>query len=553
VADSLLATHFAFRPVDATFMGIAGHDERLPDASGGAAAAERAALAALAAEIGRVSEPGALGARLDLRLARAQIAVARSALDHIPRFANPAWYSGEAAFGVIALLLPGAVPTRRDAVRARLVAIPDFLADGRARLAGAATPAPWLRRATRESAAMARFLRMEMRLHADWDEAWAGPAEGAAAGFEAFAAAIAGLPDRPAACGPAHLEGLMRDGHGLDVSPETAARRAEAAFERMTGELAEMAARIDPARSWTEQIAGLAADTAPAPEAVLDRFRHWDDRAGRDGAALASVERDYGLEYRWLDPCFAKVAGALYFLSYRSPPAAAAGRGSLYWVPPPGDDAGAFTRAHPASAIKVIHAVHHGSIGHHTQNARARAAASPLARLAGTDCALGLALLSAGSMVEGWACYVQDLMAEAPEFYAPAETLFLKQLERRNAASVIVDIRLATGEWSPDQAIAFYRDRAGFAPARVEAEVTRNTMLPATRLMYWLGIEQIRDLRRRWRGTTRDFHDTLIGFGHIPVAWAGEEMARAGLVDSTGSERQPGGRDARAPALGGIA
>ena len=190
----------------------------------------------------------------------------------------------------------------------------------------------------------------------------------------------------------------------------------------------------------------------------------------------------------------------------------------------------AWLRANSETNIKVIHAVHHGSVGHHTQNARARAAASHLARVAGTDCALGLAFLSSGTMVEGWACYVQDMMAEAQDFYTPEELVALKQMERRNIASIIVDIRLATGEWSPAEAAAFYRDEGGFAPARVEGEITRNAMLPGTRLMYALGVDMIRDLRGRWKGGTRDFHDTLIGFGNVPVAWAGEEMARAGQL-----------------------
>jgi uncharacterized protein (DUF885 family) len=153
-----------------------------------------------------------------------------------------------------------------------------------------------------------------------------------------------------------------------------------------------------------------------------------------------------------------------------------------------------------------------------------------MARIAGTDCALGLAMLPAGTMVEGWACYVQDLMAEAPGFYSPTEIVFLKQLERRNAASVLVDIRLHTGEWTPQQAMDFYAG-AGFAPARIAAEVTRNLMLPATRLMYWLGILAIRDLRRRWRGDTAAFHDMLIGHGHVPIAWIADEMAHAGQLD----------------------
>ena len=98
------------------------------------------------------------------------------------------------------------------------------------------------------------------------------------------------------------------------------------------------------------------------------------------------------------------------------------------------------------------------------------------------------------------------------------------------AASVQVDIRLHTGEWTPAQAMDFYAS-AGFAPARIAAEITRNAMLPGTRLMYWLGITAIRDLRRRWRGSTVDFHDALIGHGHVPIAWVADEMARAGLLN----------------------
>jgi hypothetical protein len=530
LAGDLLAHHLAFRPVDASFMGLAGHDARLPDASAGAAGAERSELEALAARLAAAPEPEDVGSRLDRRLAAAQVSVALSALDHHPRFANPAWYSGEAAFAIIVLLLPQSAPTGREALRARLWGVPDFLADGRARLAGLAAPEAWTRRADRECQAMARFLSVEIRLHPDWDETLAAPAQAAAAAFGEFAEAIRGLPDRPAACGEAHLARLMADGHGLDLSPAEALRRAETAFETLTETLVEMAARIDPGRSWSELVAALADDHPADPAGVMDAYRGWDERAAADGAGLVSPERDYDLEYRWLHPCFARLAGALYFLSYRSPPAAAPGAGSVYWVAPPQGDLAAWPRAHATATVKVIHAVHHGSVGHHTQNARARAAPSSLARLAGTDCALGLAFLSSGSMVEGWACYAQDLMAEAPGFYTPTETLFLKQLERRNAASVLVDIRLSTGEWTPAEAMAFYRDQAGFAPARVEAEVTRNGMLPATRLMYWLGIETIRGLRRRWRGGTRDFHDSLLGHGHLPVAWVGDEMARAGQL-----------------------
>jgi uncharacterized protein (DUF885 family) len=199
-------------------------------------------------------------------------------------------------------------------------------------------------------------------------------------------------------------------------------------------------------------------------------------------------------------------------------------------VAPAAGDKAAYLRQQNQATVKAIHAVHHGSIGHHTQNARARQASSRLARLGGTDCAAGIAFLSAGTMVEGWACYAEDLLLEAPDFYTPMERLLLKHFERRNAASVLVDIRLHTGEWSLAEARRFYREEAGFAPTRVDGEVTRNSIFPASRLMYWVGVERIKELRSRWRGDARSFHDDLIGHGHVPVAWVESEMQLAGKI-----------------------
>jgi hypothetical protein len=50
--------------------------------------------------------------------------------------------------------------------------------------------------------------------------------------------------------------------------------------------------------------------------------------------------------------------------------------------------------------------------------------------------------------------------------------------------------------------------------------------------MYWHGVAAIKELRRRWASTERSFHDRLLGFGHVPVAWAAAEMAGAGLLRS---------------------
>lgn len=526
LVDAYLAHHFAFRPVDASFMGLAGHDHRLPPAGAATEAEERAGLAALAAQLADTGPGETAGERIDRRYVEAQITLTGAALDANPRLANPAWYSGEAAFGIISLLLPRPGGTPVADVTARLAAIPEFLAQARPRLSAA--PALVTARARREAAVFAHFLRHELGLHPDASADWAAPAAAAATAFDDFAAAIAALPDAPAATGLNHVALLMRAGHGLAADPAAALAAAEAEFARLGEELVALAAANDPSQGWQQQVEGLSAHRADSAEAVIDLYRRLDAEAVAAAAGLVTPATGYGLEYRWLPRWFAGVAGPLYFLPYRCPPAAAAGAGSVYWVTP--GEGEAYLAGNAVAPVKVIHAVHHGSIGHHTQNARARVAASRMARLAGTDCALGIAMLPSGTMVEGWACYVQDLLREAGGFYSPAEGIFLKQLERRNVASVLVDIRLHSGEWTPEQAMDFYA-AAGFAPARIEAEITRNIMLPCTRLMYWTGITAIRDLRRRWRGSTADFHDTLIGHGHVPIAWAADEMARAGQLD----------------------
>jgi uncharacterized protein (DUF885 family) len=188
----------------------------------------------------------------------------------------------------------------------------------------------------------------------------------------------------------------------------------------------------------------------------------------------------------------------------------------------------AYLRAQNTATIKITHVVHHGSIGHHTQNARARASGVRLGRLAGTDCALGIAMLSGGTMIEGWACYAQDLMLEAEGFYTPLERVLLKQYDLRNAAMCLADIRLHRGAWNLAQMRAFYTDEVGVAPGRVWSETARNSIYPATRLMYWLGTREIKRRRLEIGGSPLSFHDALLSFGSVPVHWVADELSAQG-------------------------
>ena len=243
-----------------------------------------------------------------------------------------------------------------------------------------------------------------------------------------------------------------------------------------------------------------------------------------DAVGLVTPTKDYDLDFQTLPEWAQAVAGDLYFLFYRSPALGRASSGSVYWVFPAGADLNGYLRSQNNATIKITHVVHHGSIGHHTQNARARNSGVRLGQLAGTDCASGIAMLSGGTMIEGWACYVQDLMLEVEGFYTPQEKVLLKQYEMRNAAMCLADIRLHRGVWNLEQMRAFYRDEVEVPPARLWAETTRNSMYPATRLMYWLGTRAIKSLRQELNWDARDFHDRLLSFGSVPVTWVAQEL-----------------------------
>ncbi|WP_309572173.1 DUF885 family protein, partial [Deinococcus sp.] len=519
--------HAQYRPVDATFMGLPGHDHQLPPAELDSIEAELAALAAVRDALAAIDVPQTAAARIDARMLEGQLTTVMAEQRRSPRQHSPAWYTGEATFGVISLLLPGHLDdpqATRDTLRVRLEAIPAFLAQARAHLHGRARPDDVAERARREARAAAHLLTSGLPNHPLWDDSLRLPAARAARSLLSYAGDLDG-PDAPVACGEEHLDLLMRVTHALPFGPREALARATDAFERLTGELEARAARLPGDLHWTEHLARLE-QLSPRPEHMLDTYRDLHTRALDAARRLLTPAADYGLDFRFL-PGWAEGTGDLYFLFYRSPAPLRPGDGSVYWVTPPGADGAAYLRANNCSFIKLVHAVHHGSIGHHTHNARARGADSVLARVAGTDCASGIALLGAGTMVEGWACYAEDLLAEVPDFYTPAEELLLLQFERRNAASCMVDLRLHLGEWSLDEARAFYRDRAHFAPARIWAETTRNAMFPASRVMYWLGTETIKALRRELNLDPHTFHDALLAHGHAPATVIADELRAA--------------------------
>jgi uncharacterized protein (DUF885 family) len=162
--------------------------------------------------------------------------------------------------------------------------------------------------------------------------------------------------------------------------------------------------------------------------------------------------------------------------------------------------------------------------------------------MSGNDCALRIAIASAGTLVEGWACYATDVMEEAG-FLTPLQRLSMRNSRLRMCARAIVDVELHAGRYTLDDAVAFYRNEAGMSPAAGRSEAVKNSMFPTMAMIYLIGTDLIHDLRgemeHRWGSSfsLRRFHDEFLSWGAIPVTLIGQALRGGPLVPGGFSER----------------
>jgi uncharacterized protein (DUF885 family) len=539
--DDFFASYFRHRPVNATFIGVHDYDQRLPDYSErGLSEALGDAEALLARLCALPDEPLSAAEATDRALAEGFLEIQRWELasGHSPR-GNPSLYTGEAAFGVISLLRRPFAPIeqRLEAAIARMDAIPALLAQGRAQ--GRAAPTAWIERAADECAGMRKLfsegidhLIAEYGLLAEPLRRAANRA--AAATAELQQQLESNLRERATeryACGAEAFELLLRRGHFLPIDAGEVERYAETQFAEAEAYLSKHARDVG-ADTWQAALARLA-DLHPTTAGYYARYAElWDAcRAAAEEHTLLTWP-DYPIHYL-PRPAWARGAAPhLYFLFYHSPAPFDRLPEVDYLVTPiepelPAGERERLLRANNDSVIKLNHVVHHGAIGHHVQNWHAFRAESRIGRMAAVDCASRIAMLCGGTMAEGWACYATDLMAEIG-FLTPLERFAERHTRLRMAARALADVRLHHGIWTLEQTAEFYQQRVGMAPAAARGEAVKNSMFPATALMYLIGTDAIHQLRHELAARPgfelRAFHDKLLSYGSIPVALIAASM-----------------------------
>ena len=200
-----------------------------------------------------------------------------------------------------------------------------------------------------------------------------------------------------------------------------------------------------------------------------------------------------------------------------------------YVVTPSVDDDPDAMREHNRAAISNT-SIHEAYPGHHLQLAIAVRHPS-LTRL----------FADAAEFVEGWGMYSEQMMREEGYEDGPAFRLALATDAIWRACRIVLDIRMHRGELTVEEATEYLVEHTRFERPNALAEVRRYTSNPTNPLSYLLGKVLIlglrEDERRRRAGgfSLRDFHDTLLRNGSLPISFHRRLLAGEGRPPALGA------------------
>jgi hypothetical protein len=521
---SYLDLKYHFDPAAASAAGLVSHDRQLGRFDDDAVRAHIAALRSIAGAVEEL-EVDDLQEEIDRTALLGEIRTGIFRLEHErPHERNPVFWVNHLFQGLYAVLSRAgeAADGRAPAALERLRGVPAFLDSARATLE--APPSVFV------DSALAML---------------GGGGELIVQVAAALGAETPGLQEELNAAAGAALEALKRcgaalrdeiepsaDPHAFAIGEEQFARRLHFEHavvsgapelwryglhlqEETTAQLSALASELSP-RPWREVVDELRND-APDPDTILDTYRTELGRARafvaeHDLVAVPDAPVDVVAT-----PSF--LAALVPFAAYEPPPIyLGAPRGRFYVTPPdpslPADAAAQQRRGHCRHGIAAMVA-HEAYPGHHLQLVTAQGLGSEVRRHLWTPV-----------MVEGWALYCEQLAGEAGYYRTPEERVFQLVNLLWRAIRIVLDVGLHTRGMSPREAVDYMVEHLPIERRSAEAEVRRYCAWPTYQLCYAVGRRELLRLREAYRSAAGDdydprmFHDTLLGYGGIPVSLA---------------------------------
>ncbi len=195
-----------------------------------------------------------------------------------------------------------------------------------------------------------------------------------------------------------------------------------------------------------------------------------------------------------------------------------------YWITPPASLAEAAARLDMNEVFDhdriLFLSAHEGIPGHFLQLSIARRHPDFIRKIADSNV-----------FEEGWACYGQEMLVRLG-LYGPNldARLVAANWEKVDGAAAIVDTRLATGEWTPQQGVEFFAAQTDFTHEAAEGAVNLMLDRPGYVVAYAVGRLQIENLMAEYmlkagaHASLQEFHDRLLSYGSTPLAILGPEL-----------------------------
>ena len=550
LADAYWEAAIAFGPVTATAIGDRRFDDRMPDPTPGAAAAQRGRLAALLADVDALAPAETLPAA-----ARLTWSTLREALhgDIAELESGLRDWNVDSLEGVPAglLVIPDFqrvdTPAAGEALLARWHAMAAFvdahaatlrasLADGRA----AATPAvdrtialldgllaepvdrwPLVQTPLASAAAAGRAFSAAARdqFAAAIGSVTAGEIRPALARLRALLAdeiRPAARPDTAPGMGhvPGGLEGyrrLIRFHTSLDLAPESFHQTGLDEIARIDAELEALAGRVLGTHSLAEAIGRLRSDPALG-------FATREEVLASGVEALARANGAIPAFFGRLPkaPCVVVPMGPHEeehgTIAYYREPAADGSRPGQFYLNLSHPET---RRRYEAEAL----AYHEAVPGHHLQIAIMQ----ELEDLPQFRRHIGVT-----AFVEGWGLYTERLADEMGLYSSDLSRLGVLSFDGWRASRLVVDTGMHALGWTRDRAIAFMTEHTALAPNNIANEIDRYIAMPGQALAYKAGqLEMLRlrasaEQRLGARFDIRGFHDALLGSGAVPLTTMAE-------------------------------
>jgi uncharacterized protein (DUF885 family) len=337
------------------------------------------------------------------------------------------------------------------------------------------------------------------------------------------------LPLKPGgnyAVGKPAYDRMLKEQYLLDYDADSLYAYGRAQFDATVRELEQVAARIDPGKSWKE-LASEIKNSGPEPGRMIEAHQEWVDKAKAHVLEKNLVPIPWPERVEVVARAQFQRKNSYYgdFEGAKAPNADGVWVG--HWRINPFEDQWdeetkrQYLTEHDWGVI-IDTAPHETYAGHHVQELYQAHNPYKLRQK------FGIAIFS-----EGWGLYNETLMHETGFF--PSERIHLRQLQLRlwRIARVIWDVGLNTGKLSYDECVSLLADGVGFLRWAAELEVDGSATEPGYRIGYFMGASEIMRMReevKALRGaqfTLSDFHERLLKVGNMPPA-----LMREGLLQS---------------------